>query len=228
MKTAKVSSIATLIGLVIGLAGCSSVPDDGDPSFTAVRRDQAQREAARPAAEPDESCETVTVELDVPVPLDRFAHWFAETGASEFSVFMTGTSAVIPVRLNGHAGPADAMRSDALTGSWRSVGDRRRVVFPDGANALEEITVDQLPQRFQYEIWDITKDTGRYIEYARSEFRFSERDRHTHINWEYSFHPRGLPDGWFISRFVHEDFRHFMETTLTAMQARASAELRVD
>jgi hypothetical protein len=228
MKTARVSSIATLTGLVIGLAGCSSVPDGGDPSPTAVRREQAQREATRPPAGPDESYETVTVELDVSAPLDRFANWFAEKGASEFSVFMTGISAVIPVRLNGHAMPVDATHSDAPTGSWRSVGDRRRVVFPDGASALEEITVDQLPQRFQYEIWDITKDTGRYIAYARSEFRFSERDRQTHISWAYSFHPRGLPDGWFISRFVHEDFRHFMETTLTEMQARASAELRVD
>ncbi len=214
---------ASLSSFVIGLAGCSSGPVASDPSLTTGQRDQAQREARRPSAGPDESYETVIVESDLPVPLEQFSKWFAQKGAAEFSVFMTGASAVPPIRLIAqiHNG---AVRSDALIGLWRNVGDRRRVVFADGASALEEITNDQLPQCFQYEVWNLTDDTGRYITYALSEFRFSGNDRGTHIRWEYSFRPRGLPDGWFISRFVHEDFRQFMAATLTAMQVQAGAE----
>ena len=163
------------------------------------------------------------VEYDLPVPLDQFSKWFAEKGAPEFSVFLNGTSSLFPLpslRSSSSTVPG-AVRSDALIGSWRNVGDRRRVVFADGSSALEEITTDQLPQHFQYEVWNLTNDTGRYITYALSEFRFSASDRGTHIRWEYSFRPRGLPDGMFISRFVHEDVRKFMEAMLTAMQVQA-------
>ena len=217
---------ASLTGLVIGLAGCSSAPVGSDPSLTTAQRDQAQREVRRPPAGPDESYKTVIVETDLPVPPDQFSKWFAEKGAPEFSVFMTGTSSLFPLpslRSSSSAVPG-AVRSDALIGSWRNVSDRRRVVFADGSSALEEITSNQLPRRFQYEVWNLTNDTGRYITYALSEFRFSQSDRGTHVRWEYSFHPRGLPDGWFISRFVHEDFRQFMQATLTAMQVQARAE----
>jgi hypothetical protein len=221
---ARYSSIAALTGLVIGLAGCSSAPGS-DASLTTAQRDQAQRETRRPPAGPDGSYETVIVDFDLPVPLDQFSKWFAQKGASEFSVFMTGTSSHFPLpslRSSSSAVPG-AVRSDALIGSWKNIGDRRRVVFADGSSALEEITADQLPQRFQYEVWNLTNDTGRYITYALSEFRFSGSDRSTHIRWEYSFSPKGLPDGWFISRFVHEDFRQFMEATLTAMQVSGDA-----
>jgi hypothetical protein len=222
---ARYSSVAALTGLVIGLAGCSSAPVGSDPSLTTAQRDQVQREATRPPAGPDGSYETVIVDFDLPVPLEPFSKWFAEKGAAEFSVFMTGTSSHFPLpslRSSSSAVPG-AVRSDALIGSWKNVGDRRRVVFADGSSALEEITADQLPQRFQYEVWNLTNDTGRYITYALSEFRFSGNDRGTHIRWEYSFSPKGLPDGWFISRFVHEDFRQFMEATLTAMQVSGGA-----
>jgi hypothetical protein len=212
--------IAALTGLVIGLAGCSSAPAGSDPSLTTAQRDQAQREATRPPAGSHGSYETVIVEFDLPVPLDQFSSWFAEKGASRLSVFMTGISSLFPLpslRSSSSTVPG-AVRSDALIGAWKNVGDRRRIIFADGSSALEEITADQLPQRFQYEVWNLTNDTGRYITYALSEFRFSRSDRGTHIRWEYSFSPKGLPDGWFISRFVHEDFRQFMEATLTTMQ----------
>jgi hypothetical protein len=220
--TAYYFSIAALTGLAIGLAGCSSAPVGTDPSLTAVHRDQAQREARRPIAGPDEHDESVIVEADLPVALDPFSTWFAGHGAAEFSRFMTGTS-VMHVELAGTAANLE-LRHDALLGSWRNVGDRRRVVFADGASALEEITSTQLPQRFQYEIWNFTGDTGLYINYAVAEFRFSGNERGTHVRWEYSFRPKGGPDAWFISRFVQRDFLQFMAATLTAMQLQASAE----
>jgi hypothetical protein len=221
----KYSSIAALTCLVMGLEGCSSAPVGSDPSLTTAQRVQAQREATRPLARSDGSYETVIVEFDLPVPLDQFSSWFAQKGAAEFSVFLNGTSSYFPLpslRSSSSAEPG-TVRSDALIGSWKHVGDRRRVVFADGSSALEEITADQLPQRFQYEVWNLTNDTGRYITYALSEFRLSGSDRGTHIRWQYSFNPKGLPDGWFISRFVHEDYRQFMEATLAAMQVSASA-----
>jgi hypothetical protein len=223
---AKYSSIAALTGLVIGLTSCRSAPVGNDPSLTSAQRDQAQREATRPPAGSAESNETVVVEFDLPVPLDQFSNWFAEKGAAHFSVFLNGTSSYFPLpslRSSSILEPGP-VRSDALIGSWRNVGDRRRVVFADGSSALEEITTDRLPQHFQYEVWNLTNDTGRYITHAFSDFRFSGSDRGTHIRWEYSFSPRGLPDGLFISRFVHEDFRQFMIATLTAMQVQARAE----
>lgn len=69
-----------------------------------------------------------------------------------------------------------------------------------------------------FEIWSLTNDTGRYVTYALSDFRLSGSDRGTHIRWEYKFRPMGLPDGLFISRFVHEDFRRFMEAMLVAIR----------
>jgi Polyketide cyclase / dehydrase and lipid transport len=223
-------SIAALTGLVIGVAGCSSTPVGSDPSLTTAQRDQAQREAMRPPAVPGASYETVIVDFDFPVPLDQFSKWFAEKGASEFSVFMTGTASRFPLPSLRSSSSAvlGAVYSDALIGSWKTVGDRRRVIFADGTSALEEMTAVQLPRRFQYEVWNLTNDTGRYINYALSDFRFSGSDRGTHIRWEYSFRPEGLPDGWFISRFVHEDFRQFMEATLTAMGKQARAEAVYD
>ena len=223
-------SISALASLVIGLAGCGSAPVGSDPSLSTVQRDQMQRETTRPLAGPTEFYETVIVEFDLQVPLDQFAQWFVQKGAPEFSVFMTGNASHFPLPSlrSSYSGVPGAARSDALIGSWKTVGDRRRVIFADGTSALEEMTAVQLPRRFQYEVWNLTNDTGRYINYALSDFRFSGSDRGTHIRWEYSFRPEGLPDGWFISRFVHEDFRQFMEATLTAMGKQARAEAVYD
>ena len=220
---AKYSLVAVLGGLLIGLAACSAVPVGSDPSLTDSQRDQVQRETRRPPAELGKSDPTVVVESDMPVPLDQFSSWFTAQGAATYSVFMTGASATPPVRLIAQI-HNNAVRSDALIGSWKNVGDRRRVIFADGSSALEEITADQPQQRFQYEVWNLTNDTGRYISCSVSTFRFSANERGTHIRWEYAFHPTGWPDGWLISSFVHEDVRQFMEATLTAMQAQTRAD----
>jgi hypothetical protein len=115
------------------------------------------------------------------------------------------------------------VRNEALIGARRNVGDRRRAVFADGSSALEEITTYQI-QQFQYEVWNLKTDTGRYITHAFSDFRFSGRGRVTHVRWAYSLHRRGLPDDLFNSEFGHHDFRQFMEATLTAVQVPARAE----
>jgi hypothetical protein len=221
----KYSSIAALTGLVIGLTACSPASVRSDSSLTVAQRDEAQREAGRPPAKPNEPYETVIVEMDLPVPFAKFSRWFAEKGKPEFSVFLNGKSSYFPLPSlrSPSAIEPGPVRNEALIGAWRNVGDRRRVVFADGSSALEEITTDQ-PQRFQYEIWNLTNDTGRYITHAFSDFRFSGSERVTHVRWEYSLHRRGLPDGLFISEFVHRDFRRFMEATLTAMQVQARAE----
>ncbi|WP_213775829.1 SRPBCC family protein [Bradyrhizobium sp. dw_78] len=210
----KFRSTAALICLAIGLVGCGSRFVGIDPALAPEQRDQAQRDARRPPIETDTRYETVTVESDLAIPLDRFVNWFTTIGAPQFASFMTGTPAV-----------SGAARSDPLIGSWRKVGDRRRVVFADGKSEIEEITADQKPELFQYEMWNLTNDMGRYITYGLADFSFAGRESGTHIRWTYSFRPLAWPDGWFISRVVHEDFRQFMETTLAAMQARALSDL---
>ena len=133
----------------MGLEGCSSAPIGSDPSLTTAQRNQAQREATRPLSRPDGSYETVIVEFDLPVPLDQFSSWFADKGAAKFSVFLNGTSSYFPLpslRSSSAAEPG-AVRSDALIGAWKNVGDHRRVVFADSSSALEEIAADQLPHR---------------------------------------------------------------------------------
>jgi polyketide cyclase/dehydrase/lipid transport protein len=210
----RIPFVAALACLAIGLASCGSRFVGIDSALTPEQRDQAERDARRPPIETNASYETVTVESELAVPLNRFLGWFTEIGASQFASFMTGTRTV-----------PGAVRSDPLTGSWRKVGDRRRIVFADGNSAIEEITVDQKPQLFQYEMWNLTNDMGRYITYGLADFSFSGSDQGTHIRWTYSFRPLAWPDGWFISRVVHEDFRQFMEATLAAMQARALSDL---
>jgi hypothetical protein len=210
----RIPLVAALMCLAIGLASCGSRFVGIDPSLTAVQRDQAQRDARRPTIERDADYETVTVESDLAVPLNRVLGWFAEIGAPQFPSFMTGTPVV-----------SGTARSESLIGSWRKVGDRRRIVFADGKSAIEEITVDQKPQLFQYEMWNLTNDMGRYITYGLANFSLSGSDQGTHLRWTYSFRPLAWPDGWFISRVVHEDFRQFMEATMAAMQARALSDL---
>ncbi len=151
-RTIQRGVIAALIGLATSLSGCSTPLIGIDPALSPAQRDQVQREARRPPVEPNANYETVTVQSDIPMSFNSFSDWFRARGAPEFALFMTATSAI-------HG----AVRSDPLIGSWREVGDRRRIVFADGNSAIEEIVVDQRPQRFQYEMWNLTNDTGRYV-----------------------------------------------------------------
>ncbi|CAG9243765.1 hypothetical protein [Paraburkholderia caribensis] len=202
----KASTILVLVSLCGALVGCEAPLIGTEPGLAGTQRDDLQRSASRPTIERDTSYETVVVERDFAIPLDQFSDWFAMTGAPRVASFLTGTTTVPGV-----------IRSEPLIGAWTKVGDRRRIVFSDGNSALEEIVTNQLPKRFQYEMWNLTSRRGRYIRYAISEFSLSGNDGGTHVRWTYSFRPNAWPDGWFMSRYVHVDIRQFMELALTTM-----------
>jgi hypothetical protein len=148
------------------------------------------------------------------VPFAAFSRWFAQTGMANLATFLSGTAAV-----------AGVVRTDALSGSWGSPGDRRRVVFADGNSAVEEI-LEIAPQRFRYEVWNLTNDTGRFITYAVGEFVISDAPSGTRLVWTYAFQPKAQPpDGWFIRSYVQNDYRLFMQTGLAAIGQRAAVEL---
>jgi hypothetical protein len=165
----------------ITLTGCGAGLVGIDQGLLAAQLDQAQREMQRPTIEYAPSYESVTVETDLSVPFGAFSGWLMKIGAPSFGSFRTGTSAVPGV-----------VRTELLNGSWSKPGDRRRVTFADGNSALEEIVMDRRPDFLQYEVWNLTNDTGRYITYALSEFELSDSGQGTHIRWTYSFQPKRL------------------------------------
>jgi hypothetical protein len=181
--------------------------------MTVEKRDQVQREAKRPPVEPDARYESVTVEFDVAASPEKFSAWFAKTGAAEFASFPFGREDA-----------PGAVRKDLLVGLWKSPGDRRRLVFADDSSALEEIIVDQRPQLFEYEAWNVTTNIARYISYSLTRFEFSPSEQGTHIRWTYSFRPKGWPDGWIISGFVQNDVQRFMTASLVKMRAVSESE----
>lgn len=203
---------AAMIGSAF-LAGCSTLAGVGS-GLSAEQRNQVQRDMPRPPVEVGASYESVTVESDLPVPLAVFTRWFAASGAPEVAPYLVGTPGVPGVA-----------RTESLTGMWAKPGDRRRIEFTDGNSAVEEIIVDQMPNLFQYEVWNLTNKIGRYTSYAVGEFAFSGNQQNTHVRWTYSFRPRAWPDGWFIRSFVQTDYRHFMESALATMRARVLSDL---
>ena len=156
------------------------------------------------------------------VPLDAFSRWFEQTGAPEFGSFLHGTPSTPGVT-----------RTDPLAGGWHDPGDRRRLVFADGASATEQI-LDRNPHHLRIELWDLKNDTGRYVAYALEDVTLSEtpsqapsgRPSGTRLTWTVAFEPKiQPPDGWMIRSTVGGDFRAFMQVGLNAMAERAAGDL---
>jgi len=203
-------SIWAVVSLALG--GCGAPLVGAAPMLAATSRDQA-RDVPRPEPEHSADLETVSVELDVQAPLASVTNWFANRGAAAFGSFLAGTDTVPGV-----------VSTELLSGGWSKPGDRRRVVFSDNNSALEEIT-DRRPQFLQYQIWNLTNRTGRYITYALSELEFMDKGRATRVRWTYSFRPKIWPDGYLIRSYVQNDFRRFMEVGLAAMRDEAEADV---
>ncbi|MCS3497723.1 hypothetical protein M2189_003319 [Bradyrhizobium japonicum] len=194
------------------LSGCGTPLVGADPTLSATIGDQA-RDVPRPELERSADFETVSVETDVQAPLASVTSWFANRGAAAFGTFLAGTDTVPGV-----------VSTELLSGGWGKPGDRRRVVFSDNNSALEEIT-DRRPQLLQYQIWNLTNRTGRYITYALSELELMGKGHVTRVRWTYSFRPKIWPDGYLIRSYVQNDFRRFMEVGLAAMRDQAEADV---
>ncbi|WP_157783738.1 SRPBCC family protein [Bradyrhizobium liaoningense] len=202
-------SICAVVSLV--LSGCGTPLVGADPVPSTSSADHAG-DVARPELELSADFEKISVETEIQAPLASVTTWFADRGAA-FGSFLTGTDSVPGV-----------VSTESLSGAWSKPGDRRRVVFSDNNTALEEIT-DRKPQLLQYQIWNLTNRTGRYIRYAVSELEFMGNGQATRVRWTYSFRPKIWPDGYLIRPYVQNDFRKFMEVGLQAMRDKAVTDL---
>ena len=171
---------------------------------------RGEAEIRPPTLTSNPSYETVTASIDVPVPLVAFSHWFDQRGSPELGSFLKGTATVPGV-----------VRSEPLIGGWHDPGDRRKLIFADGASALEQI-LDKGLLRIRVEMWNLRNDTGRYIAYAVDEFTLSETPTGTRVTWTTDFEPKVQPpDGWLIRSEVLTDYREFMQQGLIAMAESA-------
>lgn len=201
------------LALTAALAGCGSRLVGTDPQLSRAERDNVQRQMSRPPLERDASFESTSVTREIAVPFETFSNWFRKTGAPELGTFLTGTPKVPGVE-----------RTELITASWDRPGSRRRVLYSDGNSGVEELVVDNLPRLYQYQAWNLTNDTGRYIRYGVGQFQLRQTALGTRVVWTYFFRPKVWPDGLFIRSSVHEDYRAFMSKGLEAMAARALAD----
>ena len=206
------SAVSICIVVSLALGGCGASFVGADPAPSTATLDHA-RDVARPELERSAEFEKISVETEIQAPLASVTTWFADRGAAAFGSFLTGTDNVPGV-----------VSTESLSGGWSKPGDRRRVVFSDNNSALEEIT-NRNPQLLQYQIWNLTNRTGRYIRYAVSELEFIASGQATRVRWTYSFRPKIWPDGYLIRPYVQNDFRRFMEVGLQAMRDKALTDL---
>jgi hypothetical protein len=197
------------VALVLAVSGCGPVP-----TMRPEGQSLGQGGSGPPVLSDRPTYETARASIDVPVPIGTFARWFDQSGAPNLDSFLKGTAAVPGV-----------VRSEPLIGSWHEAGDRRRLIFADGASALEQI-LDQGPQARRVEIWDLKNDTGRYIAYAVETFTLSETSTGTRVTWTTAFEPKVQPpDGWMIRSYVANAYQDFMQSGLNAMALRAIADI---
>ena len=210
MVRPSVLSICAVVSLLLGGCGTPLVGANPVPSTSSL---EYARDVARPELELNADFERINVETEIQAPVASVTTWFADRGAAAFGSFLTGTDSVPGVA-----------STESLSGAWSKPGDRRRVVFSDNNTALEEIT-DRKPQLLQYQVWNLTNRTGRYIQYAVSELEFMGNGQATRVRWTYSFRPKIWPDGYLIRPYVQNDFRRFMEVGLQAMRDKAVTDL---
>jgi hypothetical protein len=211
LALSRIPSVIVALALAAALSGCDGL----GKQIAAGKLDEPQIEMKPPSLDGSTHYETASASIDIPVPAVAFARWFEQTGAPILGSFLSGAATVPAV-----------VRSEPLIGSWHEPGDRRRLVFADGASALEQI-LDKSPRLLRVELWNLKNDTGRYFSYALEEFTISEvAAGGTRFTWKTDFEPKFQPpDGWMIRSYVQEDYRRFMETGLSAMAERATDDL---
>lgn len=164
---------AILLPFVLVLAGCAATAVGEAPGTPPT----VQRATPRPAIAPDDDLRIARREIVVDVPIDRFVPWLR---AAELATILKGTDRI----------PAVA-RTELLTPSWSGPGTRRRVVLTDGSTALEEWVADELPERFEYVVWNYTSDAASYVAYGVGRFHLAAEGARTRVTWTYGFAPNG-------------------------------------
>lgn len=116
--------------------------------------------------------------------------------------------------------PTDAIPAitgfEYLSGTWPQVGAVRRVTLADGQSVHERVLIND-PDRFAYQIWNITAPAGRVIDHIMGEFRYVEAAGQTTVTWDYNIKPNIFLARPAIARFLENDFGPFMAAGLTGV-----------
>lgn len=185
--------------------GCSSLVGV-DKGLSAEERDRLQREMRRP--EPSESgvYVTATAGIDVDGDFEQVTRWFRERGVADLEMYMS-CGGDVPV----------SAKVEPLTGEWPAVSARRRLVFDDGNSVVEELVEPAGRDAYRYVAWNLTTETGKYVEYAIATLTLTAAERGAHLAWTYAYKPKGwwgIPDRWFIGSYVRERYQACMQKAL--------------
>ncbi|MEO1555153.1 MAG: SRPBCC family protein [Pseudomonadota bacterium] len=101
-----------------------------------------------------------------------------------------------------------------LAGTWPEVGALRRVDLV-GGHSVHERVLANTPDRFAYQIWNITAPAGRVIDHIMGEFQFVQSGGETTVTWDYNIKPNLFLARPAIGRFLNNDFGPFMEAGLS-------------
>lgn len=112
-----------------------------------------------------------------------------------------------------------------VSGNWPEVGAVRWLKFSDGHYTYERVLENGLPFKFKYQVWGLTSSASQHITYARGQqdWRVLE-DGRTELTWTYELRPNSIIKRPFISGFLNNDMRPFMEGALDRMTAKADTE----
>ena len=87
-------------------------------------------------------------------------------------------------------------------GPWGTVGQTRTIVTSDGGTMRERLTVVDRPQRFGYEITDVTGPMKPLISSLDGEWAFEPAGTGVRVTWSWILHPASGAAGLAMPVFV--------------------------
>jgi hypothetical protein len=115
-------------------------------------------------------------------------------------------------------------KSEILSGIWPQTGAVRRVTQADG-HFIAERVIENTESGFSYQIYGLTSAAGNSIAYGLGEFRVTPVDASScTLTWIYQLKPKNPVAGFFVNRFVKNDFAPFMEGGMEGLTRLAEAE----
>jgi hypothetical protein len=110
----------------------------------------------------------------------------------------------------------------AMRGTWGQNGSVRRVSLDNGHYAFDQVTLNQQPDLFQYQVYGFTNEAARVAQYIRAEFKYSEPSPGvTTLQWTYSMRPNSALTKLLVESYVNNKLRPYMEAGMDNMAAAA-------
>lgn len=150
---------------------------------------------------------TTQIEIDINAPIEKV---FDFTVAEDVLPKVLFRSGVIP----GVVGTTILKNP-----SWDAPGAQRIVHLDDGNTAVEEVTGFDRPGYFSYQSSNYSGFFGRFVDLAKGEWWFEERDGKTHVIWKYSFKAKNGFGYFLLSRcLVPHSFHRYMQKALNRIK----------